>query len=235
MNRLWVAFCIAVLCASFAYGQSAGQQAAPNPPSSDEQSAASSQTSVIRGSFPVILPKGIDSKKLKEGDTVICETAAPLRTSIGIIPSGSKVVAHVTQAKARSKGDSESSFALTFDKIEYGKGKETPMKGTLQAVGPSLGGNSGPDTGAASNGVLAGGHGPGGGDSGPGSTPPPTPSNSASAPKSKTILIPTSEGVLGIKNLEMNKDGVLTSSNKEVKLDNGTQLLVRAEIQVSAQ
>ena len=44
-----------------------------------------------------------------------------------------------------------------------------------------------------------------------------------------------STGVLGIKGLEMTKDSVLTSSGKEVKLEAGTQFLVRAEIQLPSQ
>ncbi len=132
-----------LLSASLAYAQDT-QQGAPNPPASGAQSATSSQAGMIKGSFPVILPKGADSKKLKEGDTVVCETVAPLRTSVGIIPSGSKVIAHVTQAKAQSKGDSDSTLGLAFDKIEYGKGKEAPMKASLQAVGPEPGRQFGP-------------------------------------------------------------------------------------------
>jgi hypothetical protein len=42
-------------------------------------------------------------------------------------------------------------------------------------------------------------------------------------------------GVLGIRNLQMDKDSVLTSSNKEVKLDSGTQMMIRAEIAVPVQ
>ena len=44
------------------------------------------------------------------------------------------------------------------------------------------------------------------------------------------ILVPTSQGVLGLKNLEMGSDGVLTSTGKEVKLDAGTQLLINVQI-----
>ncbi len=228
MKRCCLSLALALLSISIANAQSAAPQAAPNPSPSD--TPASSSAGVIKGSFPIMLPKGIDSKKLKEGDTVMCQTVTPLRTSVGIIPSGSKVVGHVTVAKARSNGDSESTLGLAFDKIEYGKGKEATMKATLQAVGPNLGENSGPNTGAAESGVLGGR-----GDATPGTTAGPQSTNPMAGPKSKPILIPTSEGVLGIKNLEMNKDGVLTSPNKEVKLDNGTQLLIRAEIQVPAQ
>src|SRR5690242_15749090 len=117
MKRWWVSLAVLLLSLSSAMAQSAGQQA-PNAPPSDTESAATSSAGMIRGSFPIMLPKGIDSKKLKDGDTVICQTAAPLSTSVGIIPSGSKVVGHVTQAKARSKGDPESTLGLAFDKIE---------------------------------------------------------------------------------------------------------------------
>ena len=231
MKRCCLSLALVLLSASFVNARSAAQQAAPNQSPSDATSPASSSSGMIKGSFPIMLPKSIDSKKLKEGDPIICQTVAPLRTSVGIIPSGSKVVGHVTEAKARSKGDSDSTLGLAFDKIEYGKGKEAPMKATLQAVGPPLGGDSGLTT-AAGGGALAGR-----GDA-PGSqatTAAPQASSSLPNPKAKPILIATSEGVLGIKNLEMNKDGVLTSPNKEVKLDNGTQLLIKAEIQVPAQ
>ena len=154
MKRCCLSLALALLSISIANAQSAAPQAAPNPSPSD--TPASSSAGVIKGSFPIMLPKGIDSKKLKEGDTVMCQTVTPLRTSVGIIPSGSKVVGHVTVAKARSNGDSESTLGLAFDKIEYGKGKEATMKATLQAVGPNLGENSGPNTGAAESGVLGG-------------------------------------------------------------------------------
>jgi hypothetical protein len=52
-----------------------------------------------------------------------------------------------------------------------------------------------------------------------------------SGPASGTpILRPTSQGVLGVKNLQMDANGVLTSPAKEVKLDSGMQLMIKAEI-----
>ena len=205
---------------------SAGAQTASNP------------DSAIRGAFPTKLVKSLDSKKLKDGDVVVCETVGVLHSASGlIVPTGSRVIGHITEAKARSKGDSESSLAMVFDKIEVAKGKELPMKGTLQAVGPSLG-SSGPDTGAAGGGQMMAGHG------GEGTMAPPS-SGSVAGPNSgirpldntgtHPILNAESTGVLGIRNLEMSKDSVLTSSGKEVKLDSGSQMLVRAEIQIPVQ
>jgi hypothetical protein len=208
-------------------------QAGSQSGSSAAASSQSNSDSEIRGAFGTTLTKPLDSKKLKEGDIVICQTAGVLRARSGLmIPSGSKVIGHVTEAKARSKGDSESSLAIVFDKIEISKGREIPMKGVLQAVGPSLGDNS-PTTGAA-GGLSMGGR---GGDTA--NVPPPssgvTGANSGIHPVDNgthPLLNPQSTGVLGIHGLEMSKDNVLTSSGKEVKLDSGTQMMIRGGIPI---
>jgi hypothetical protein len=132
---------------------------------------------------------------------------------------------------ARSKGSSDSSMAMVFDKIEVSKGNEIPIKGTLQAIAPSLA-TSAPDTGGPS-GVSLGGHSGSGADAG--TTPAPTASSSFPATPSKPIVNSQSQGVLGVRNLEMDKNGVITSTGKEVKLDSGTQMLVRVDIPVPVQ
>jgi hypothetical protein len=43
-----------------------------------------------------------------------------------LIPSGTKVIGHVTQAQARSKGDPQSSLAIVFDKFEVAKDEDIP-------------------------------------------------------------------------------------------------------------
>jgi hypothetical protein len=195
--------------------------------------AASPAASELKGAFPTALVKGIDSKRLKEGDTVVCQTVAPLHAGNGmLIPSGSKVTGHVTQAMARSKGSADSTLTIVFDKVEVAKGKELPMKGTLQAVGPSLG-DTGPDMGAGGSNVI-GGNDKGGGSS-PGTTPPPMAAMPQTGNTARPVLLPTSQGVLGLKNLQLDANGVLSSPNKEVKLDSGTQMLIKAVISVPAQ
>jgi hypothetical protein len=229
MKRLCVSAVLAVLSISLCFAQSTMPQAA-GAQGTSAQAAPSNPDNQIKGSFPVKLEKSIDSKKLKEGDTVVCQTVTAVHSRSGLmIPSGAKVIGHVTQAQARSKGDSDSTLAITFDKIEYAKGEEIPMKGTLQAVGPSLGGQA-LDTSASPPQLSTASHGATGGSSG-GSSPPPTSSMQISGPSSGTpILRPTSQGVLGVKNLQMDTNGVLTSPAKEVKLDSGMQLMIKAEI-----
>ena len=187
----------------------------------------------IKGAFPASLSKSLDSKKLKEGDVVVCQTVTALHSGNGLmIPSGAKIVGHVTQATARSKGNPDSTLGITFDKIEISKGKEIPMKGTLQAIAPSLGDRE-PNTGAASGGSLggSGANSMGGASGGAGTTAPPAGDMGANMNmnRSKPLLNAQSQGALGLKGLEL-KDSVISSSGKEVKLDSGTQMLINADI-----
>ena len=222
MKRLWVSVVLVVLSVSLSYAQDATPQAA-GAQGTATQTASGNSDNQIKGSFPVKLDKSIDSKKLKEGDTVVCETVSPLHSRSGLmIPSGAKVIGHVTQAQARSKGNADSTLAIAFDKIEYAKGEEIPMKGTLQAVAPSLGGPY-LDTSAGQPQLASRGTN--------GSSAPPTGSMQIGGPSGGIpILQPTSQGVLGVKNLQMDANGVLSSPGKEVKLENGTQFMIRAEI-----
>ena len=197
------------------------------------QEPASSRPPEIRGTFPVTLVRSLDSRKLKQGDTVLCVTSAEMHAGSGLmVPSGAKVIGHVTQAQARSNGNANSTLAIVFDKIEYTKGEEIPIKGALQAIAPNLG-SSEPNTGPAEPGSLGGA---GRNSSGsPGTAPPPTPSVQLSGPaKGTPVLTATSQGALGVKNLQLDATGVLTSTGKEVKLDSGMQLLIRAEVETSS-
>jgi hypothetical protein len=179
-----------------------------------------------------MLVKGLDSKKVKEGDPVICQTIAALHSRSGLlIPSGAKVIGHVTLATARSKGSPDSTLAVVFDKIEVTKGKELPMKGTLQAIGQPVQ-DTGPNTGAAGSNVLMGGDKSGGS---PGTTPPPMAAQPAMGNTARPVLIATSQGVLGLHNLQLDANGVISSPGKEVKLDNGTQMLIHAVITIPVQ
>jgi len=188
----------------------------------------------IKGAFPVTLVKGLDSKKLKVGDTVVCVTAAALYSGSGLlIPSGTRVIGHIIQAQARSKGDPNSSLAMVFDRFEFSKDNDLAMKGTLQAIAPSLGDRD-PNTGPAVSGVTLGSSSArSGADMSPATTPPPMSSVQIAGPVNDTpILLASSQGVLGMKHLELDKDGIITSPGKEVKLDRGTQMMIRVQIEV---
>lgn len=207
------------------------------------------------------LAKSLNSRKLKAGDPVVAKTTAELRTANGVvIPRGSKVFGHVTEATSRAKGGDQSTLGLSFDRIVSKQGEELPLKATIQAVGPppNLGpaamemGNpsSLPSTGlpAPMGGApapMGGAPGPMGGVNNGGLGLPPTnfPSGqsapSASAPSSSTQgdgqrpteLTARSHGVVGLRNLQLEPNSVLASRGKEVKLESGSQILLRVQKQ----
>ncbi len=216
MKRLFVCSVFIVIAVSMCVGQNA-------PATGSQTPAADSGASTIHGVIPASLDKALDSKKLKQGDTITARTVVALHSgSGGDIPVGSTVLGHVTQATARSKGDSEASLGIAFDKIELPGGKEMPITGSLQAVGPNPNADSGPQTGAAGGNTLNTGNGStAAAGTGLGLQP-------GQQPGVGKILGPHSTGVVAIKNLQLN-DSVLTTTGKEVKLDSGSQMMIKIQ------
>src|ERR1700747_1063043 len=99
MRSLVAAFAVAALCAAGALAQ------AP-PPSENTGSEAS-----LAGGTPInaVLNSSIDSKKAKPGEQITAHTIDAVKSSDGrmILPKGTKLVGHVTQASGGSKGQGE--------------------------------------------------------------------------------------------------------------------------------
>ena len=102
----------------------AAQTAAPPQTQSNNPATTSASTAppmapappgLGHGAFPVQVTKMLDSSKLKQGDIVEFKTAGAFVLPDGRrVPEGAKVTGHVTEAKARSKGDSQSDLADCF-------------------------------------------------------------------------------------------------------------------------
>jgi len=85
--------------------------------------------------FNAALSSPIDSKKCKPGDPVNARTTEAAKSDgKTVIPKGSKLVGHVTQASTRSKGESESALGIAFDKAILKDGQEIPLNVTIQAI-----------------------------------------------------------------------------------------------------
>jgi hypothetical protein len=227
MARFATCLLSVMLAASFCLGQSANTAPASPPPAQDSSSMTSSAKP--HGPLPVELTKSLDSKKLKEGDVVTGRVLADVHAADGTqIPHGSKLTGHVTEARARSKGDASSSLGIIFDKITLPDGKELAIKGQIQAVAPNP--NSGtPEAvpgGSIGPGMMAG-HEAGG----TGTTPPPQPNMPASQGSGRPVLTAQSKGIVGIHNLELGQNSVLNSGGKDVRLDSGTQMIVSVEFE----
>src|SRR5437588_8702522 len=103
--------------------------------------AASAQNGQANGSlaagtaFNAALSSPIDSKKCKPGDAVTAHTTEAVKSEgRTVIPKGSKVVGHVTQASARAKGESESALGIVFDKAILKNSQEIPLSVGIQAI-----------------------------------------------------------------------------------------------------
>lgn len=208
---------------------------------SQDRSAASQQGT---GEIPVQLARSLDSRKLKQGDTVEARTTDELRMGDGtVIPRGSKVVGHVTAATARAKGDPESSLGIVFDQVALNDGRTIPLKADIQAIGPppnlapaaAPGANPAPMPGAPGN--MGGPPNSGGLGAPPSSIPNnPFPGNQQPTPpqgntQSSDQLTPESTGVVGLHDLQLEQNSTLTSRGKQIKLQAGSQILLRVQNQ----
>jgi hypothetical protein len=153
----------------------AGKAQAQGSGSASAASAASAQngqTNASLGSGSTInaeLSAPIDSKKAKPGDPVAAHTTEPTKSNgKTVIPKGSKLVGHVTQASARAKGDSESALGIVFDKAILKNGQGVPLNVAIQALasaqstatanaGEDLAGAGGAGAYTAGSGRAAGG------------------------------------------------------------------------------
>jgi len=98
--------------------------------------------------FNATLSSPMDSKKSKPGDAVTARTAESVKSEgKTVLPKGTKLVGHVTQASARAKGDTESALAISFDRAILKNGQEMPLNVAIRAIASAQTGASvaGPD------------------------------------------------------------------------------------------
>jgi len=119
----------------------AGQTQAQASGSASASTAASAQNGEANASlasgtaFNAALSSPIDSKKCKPGDAVNAHTTEAVKSEgKTVIPKGSKLVGHVTQASAHAKGESESSLGIVFDRAILKNGQEIPLSAGIQAL-----------------------------------------------------------------------------------------------------
>ena len=154
MNRTGLAFAVgALFCVSPAAQSQTGAQSSSqasvqagqtqaqtsgNASASTSASAQNGQANAALASgtaFNAALSSPIDSKKCKPGDPVNAHSTEAVKSEgKTVIPKGSKLVGHVTQASARGKGESESSLGIVFDKAILKNGQEIPLNAGILAI-----------------------------------------------------------------------------------------------------
>jgi hypothetical protein len=200
------------------------------------------------------LDTSLDSKKAKADDQVVLHTTEALKIQGKIIlPKGTKIFGHVTQAQARGKGDAESFLAIQFEKAVPKKDEEIPIRFAIRAIAPAR--QNSPASDAPGQDPMAGTRtatttSPMGG--GRTSTAPPEPAvgNPGSAGNSTKPdsglgndgqLTPESRGVYGMIGVRLAADfsktipvSVVSSTGKNMRLDSGTRMLLVSIAEVPA-
>jgi hypothetical protein len=214
-----------------------------------------------------VLVKPVDARKSKEGDEVTAKVTEDVKADGQvIIKKNSKLIGHVTQAKARSKGEAnaESSLGIVFDKAVLKDGREVPMHAVIQAVAAAQNTaavSAGEDMSGMGSATAGRSAGAGGGVMGGvgstvnntagsvGSTVGSTANtglgtagsatgNVGSTASAATQLNSNSRGMIGISGMNLvseasssTQGSLITSTSKNVKLDSGTQMLLRVSQQ----
>jgi len=253
----------AVLAVALLTGVSLEQSSAASQTNATASQNASASTAQATDSGQIAagttiraeVAKSVDAKKAKQGDEVVAKTTEDVKSNGQVvIPKGSKIVGHVTEAKAREKGESESALGIAFDKALVKGGREIPLNATIQALAasqsnvaanepvmePGAPGNSSGNMapGRAGNGGMIGGAAQTAGTAAGTATNAAgnvgTAAGSTATAGSNARLSASSQGVAGLPGLSLSaaaanntQASVISSQNKNVKLDSGTQMLLR--------
>jgi len=235
-----------LLSAAFLFGIALAQSSSAPQNESTSQSAQTQEGFTPGTELRAQLDKTIDAKKAKPGEIVEAKTLDEIKSGAQVIaPKGSKILGHVVAANPHEK-DTPSRLEIAFDKLDLGNGSEIPFPAAIQALAK-------PATYVNSAGDNNGGGGPMSGQSGPmnggrggmqqpgGMGQPSVPRNTGgtgggegypqSAPSGG--ISPDAQGAAGISGVSLSAgpahDTVLTSEKHNVKLENGTQMVLRVQ------
>jgi hypothetical protein len=253
MKRMLLAMLAPVIVTAAAAAQSAPAPSSATQPqgtASQPDSAAQAQSAnqfPAGAIIPAELSKSVDSKKAKVGDKIEARVPVDLLSQGKIvIPKNTKIIGHVTEAKAHSKESPDAMVGIAFNRISMKDGRDVPIQAAVQAIARPLqsaalsSGAAGDTSGMPSGGPPTSG----GGGGGMGGARPPervasypggiSTGTDPSLPQSGTVapLGPTSQGVVGMKGLSLKASGeasVISSETDNVHLDSGTQLMLRTQ------
>jgi hypothetical protein len=225
----------------------AAEQTAPSPSASPQQ-ATEVQLSPVNGE----LVSKLDSKTAKNGDSVVVQTKASVKTADGTeVPKGSKLMGHVIGVQPSGAGEN-SQVALQFDHFELKGGKSLPVHSQVQAIAPasgtastsasgatsenSAGSSPASGTGEATGGTRASGATQGAGTSagaGPAGSVSPTPGTIVGTSGKIAIRTTSVPGVMLANNAPGQQDprmaqtsSILLGAKQDIHLDGGTQMVL---------
>ena len=246
LSKLAVVVVVTAAAAQTAPTPSSATQQGTTPPQDTAAQAQSANQLPAGTIIPAELSKSVDSKKAKAGDKIEAKTPVDLLSHGKIvIPKNSKIIGHVTEAKAHSKESPDSMVGIAFDRISMKDGHDLPIQAAVQAIArplqsAALSSSAANDSGGMPSAGAPASAGGGGGMGGSrpervasypteGSTGPEVPLSQGGT---VAPLSPTSQGVVGMKGLSLKASGqasVVSSETDNVHLDSGTQLMLRTQ------
>ena len=192
-----------------------------------------------------VLPKSLESKSATVGQELTLRTISDVVVNGAVvIPRGSKVVGHVSQVATKGKDEPQSVLAIVIDKAVTTGGREIPLQAIIAAIAaPRSSLSSDPTYGmmrsnepkmvganprdAASSGELPAG-------SKAASTAAVATANLKGSMDEPSVLNEDSQGAIGYEGLSISWHlmapppiTVFASKGKNVKLEAGTQMLLR--------
>ena len=204
--------------------------------------------------IPVQLTKAVDAKKAKTGEEVTAKVTQDLKASDGrtLMPKDTEIVGHITEAQARNKQDKESQVGIVFDHAVMNRSNVSYPLSIQAVISPQIFQNPNQNANNGNGGAAQApsssmpsstqGQMPGGaqrGSMGAGQPAPPNapPADTGEAPATSSSQRPTitghTEGVVGFSHLKLEtpsnpaQPSVISSEKNNVKLDNGTLMLLR--------
>ncbi len=122
------------------YALRSSPQVSPQPgPAPTAASPAAAVINWPRDVISVELAKSLDARKIKANDKIEAKTVMDLLSHGQIvIPRNTKIIGHVTEAKAHSKQSPDSMVGISFDHVLMKDGRELPLQASVQAVARPL-------------------------------------------------------------------------------------------------
>jgi hypothetical protein len=211
----------------------------PRPFTSSGALATSSGSDLAVGTtICVALANSIDARKAKAGDAITARVTLPvLSHGKVIIANDAKITGHVTLVKTRSHNNDESEIGIVFDRAVLKDGSELPLSLTVQAIGRNSQSTTeitgqdpyGPNVGTAPTPRQPSFPGR------PQPAEPPQPVRPDADPQNaqRPVLDTGSHGAIGLPDVTLTESSdaasgsMVMSSKKNVKLDNGTEIILR--------
>ncbi len=210
----------------------------PATPAAENQPAASATAQAEN--VEAVLDKSVDAKKNKTGDQVVATTRSAFKSGNDMVPKGSKLIGHITEAKPHSKDQPDSELGIAFDKAVPKHGQQVTLHAAIQGLfnpQPPMMESGGMPAGPSSQPGMAAPGSP----AGPGTSPSPEGRSGGVAQSEITPLHTPGDAREGRPGANASIPGIslkpasgdsaegslITSNTRTVHLDSGTHMMLK--------